>query len=354
MLSYSSLSPYQQCAISSAMVPRRLPALAALSLAISFSALAQEKACQHRILPVALRDSQNLPVPNISPADLDAKVHGKSVKILSLAPDSRPHRLVLILDASGSMGSIDGEPPRWKLAFVLARHFFERNSQKSQIALIVFNDQVNEVVDFTPENSAIAAKLQQMARDHDYAKANVKGKTALRDAILQGLQLLDHPNSADALYVLTDGGDNASTHSAADLTRRLGVTSVRVFAVLLQGGLRNHSWTPEEVSGPNELSDLSRRSGGEVLSAAAWQGDRIGLTADAEGRLKTAETLSRLYQTILQDSLLEIELPFPIAKTERWELGLSAPARRRWKDVQITYPAALLSCASEVYGSGRH
>src|SRR5260370_28942747 len=58
----------------------------------------QEVNCQRRVLPIALRDKLNLPIQGISTADFEAKVHGKPIKILSLAPDPRPHRLLLILD----------------------------------------------------------------------------------------------------------------------------------------------------------------------------------------------------------------------------------------------------------------
>jgi len=51
---------------------------------------------------------------------------------------------------------------------------------------------------------------------------------------------------------------------------------------------------------------------------------------------------------------LEIELPFPSAKNEHWELKLSDAARHQWKGAQITYPSMLLSCDLEVAGSGRH
>ena len=49
-----------------------------------------------RKVPVSFRDAQNLPLQNISVTDLEAKLHGKPVKILSLAPDPRPHRIVLL------------------------------------------------------------------------------------------------------------------------------------------------------------------------------------------------------------------------------------------------------------------
>ena len=327
---------------------RRLMVLALCARAAG----AQELSCQHRVLPIALRDEQNLPIQNVSATELEAKVHGKPVKILSLARDPRPHRIVLIMDTSGSMGSISGESSPVALEIALARHLFAVNHQKSQIALLTFNNDITEMIDFAGGNSAVGDKLQQIAYDHNYLKT--KGRTALRDAILQGLQLLDHPSSADALYVLSDGGDNASKRSAADVKQRLALTSVRLFAVLLhqESGQRNRA--PEELSGPNELYDIARKSGGEVLSAAAWHGGQIALSADPEGKLKTQETLARLYETILQNSLLEIEIPFPIAKNEHWELKLSDVARRQWKSARITYPITLISCTSEISGTGRH
>jgi hypothetical protein len=326
----------------------------AVFLLCSHAGFSQEPSCTIRKLPVSFRDEQNIPVQNISVADLEAKVRGKAVKFLSLAPDPRPHRLVLLLDTSGSMGSIAGEPPPWRLELSLARHFFAVNHQKSQIALLFFNDQVNDLIDFSQGNSAVADKLQQIDKDPSYLKKLAKGKTALRDAILLGLQLLDHPSSADALYVLTDAGDNASTHSASDLIQRLSLTSVRLFAIVIQDQQFPHNRVPEELSGPGELSDIAKKSGGEILSAAAWHAGSIALSANSEAKVKTQETLARLYQTILQDSLLEIELPFPPAKNERWDLKLSNMARRKWKGVQVTYPNTLLSCDTEVAGSGRH
>src|SRR5436190_5088193 len=155
---------------------------------------AQETTCERRSIPVALRDNHNLPIQNISITDLEGKVHGKPIKILSFAPDPRPHRLVLLLDTSGSMGSTAGESPQFALGLALARHFFDVNHQWSHIALLTFNKNVTETLDFTRGNSVVGDKLQQITSDHNYLKANVKGTTALRDAILEGLQLLDHPN----------------------------------------------------------------------------------------------------------------------------------------------------------------
>jgi hypothetical protein len=244
------------------------------------------------------------------------------------------------------MGSKADESPVFALEFALARHFFDVNRQGSQIALVIFNRDIIESIDFVEGNSAVGDKLQQISSDHTYATTKIKGRTALRDAILVGLQLLRHPTSADALYVLTDGGDNASKHSAGEVTQRLAITHVRLFAVLLRREFDNGIRAPDE-SDPDELSKIAGKSGGEILSAAAWHGTQMALSADSGAKLKSHETLVRLYQTILGNGLLEIELPFPIAKNEHWELKLSDSARRLWKGSHITYPTTLVKCNSE-------
>jgi len=297
---------------------------------------------------VYFRDAQNLPLQNVSIADLEAHFHGKPVKIVSLTPDMRPRRLVLVLDTSGSMGSESGKPALWNLELSLARHFFESNRQRARIAMLFFGDQVHDIVDFSQGNIAVAMKLQQLAEDDKYVKTKVKGKTALRDGVFQAVQLLDHPSSADAVYVLTDGADNASHRSVKDLDQRLAVSSVRLFAVLVHAQLGYRGRTPEELNGPDEFAEIAQKSGGEILTAAQWSGQSVALSANAESKTKSEETLQRLYQAIVQDSLMEVELPAPISKSERWELKLSSAARHQWKNARITYPDTLVSCNAEV------
>ncbi len=323
----------------------------------NIAAVSQEPPCTTRKLPVSFRDAQNLPLENVSVTDLEAKMHGKPMKIVSLTADSRPHRIVLVLDISASMGNIEVGTALWNLELTLARHFFDINRQRTQIALLFFNNRVTGVIDFAQGNSAVGEKLRHVAADHDYIKTHIKGHTALRDAIFQAIQMLDHPCSADAVYVMTDGVDNASHKSADELDRRLAVTSMRLFAILLQNKLRfqGPNSTPEELYNPgDELSKIARKSGGEILTAAEWRGQHVALSANAEAKLKSEETMKRLYQAILQDNLLEIELPFPNSKNEHWELKLSEAARRKWKGAHITYPDTLISCDSEVAGSARH
>jgi hypothetical protein len=328
----------------------RSPVIAA-SLLLSFSSAsfvsAQETPCSRRVLSVYVQDSQGSPIAGLVPADFEAKVHGNPVKILSVAPDTRPHRLVLIVDVSDSMYRMMGEPPRWRWEFALARHFFDVNRQKAQIALLIFSRRANEVVDFSQGNPEVDEKLRQAAKGYDYLRKDPKATTRLHDAILQGLLLFDHPSSADAIYVLTDAGDWVGiTQGAPALIQRLIAAQVRLFAVLLQREPDSGPTIPYEVDGPEEVSKIARKSGGAILSTAEWHGNRVSLSANPDGKATTQDTLTRLYQAILQDSVLEIELPFPMEKNESFQLKLSNSSGDQWKRARIMYPENLIGCGS--------
>jgi hypothetical protein len=328
---------------------RRSPAILAsllLSLYSASLASAQANSCSHRVLSVYVGDLQGSPITGLVPADFEAKVHGNPVKILSVAPDTRPHRLVLIVDVSHSMDSMGlGEPPRWRWEFALAQHFFDVNRQKAQIALLIFSRRANEVVDFSQGNPKVDQKLRQAAKGYDYLRKDPKATTRLHDAILQGLLLFDHPGSADAIYVLTDALDYVDiTHAGPASIQRLVAAQVRLFAVLLQRESGPVGKTAEETLGPEELSQIARKSGGAILSTAEWHGNRVSLSANPDGKATSQETLTRLYQAILQDSMLEIEPPFPVEKSESFQLKLSNSARDQWKRARIMYPENLIGC----------
>ena len=327
---------------------RRLLALVVLTLASSCPANGQDSACRHRTIPVAFRDAQDLPIHDLSPADLEAKFHGRSVKILSLAADTRPHRVVLALDASGSMGIAEyNTRSAWLLEPLLAADFYATVRDRSHLALHTFNEQVNEIGEFSSDNSSFERVLQKI-NDRNYAKTSVKGRTAFRDAVLRALQLFDHPTSADSVLILTDGGgDNFSRQNRSALLQGLEDSSVRLFFILIpseQHGYRNRFPQDSDLV---DLSTLARSTGGEILSAAQWQGQKVILARNSNEKITTEEALRRLYQTIVQNQLLEIELPDPGGKRAQFELRLTASALKRWRNAQLTYPETLSGCGRE-------
>jgi hypothetical protein len=98
----------------------------AAMLLVLWPACSAAQECQNRSAPVAFRNAQNYPIRTISVADLQAKVHGKPVKIVSLGPDRCPRRVVLLMDTSGSMHGIDKDSNLWSLELQFARHYLLR------------------------------------------------------------------------------------------------------------------------------------------------------------------------------------------------------------------------------------
>src|SRR5260370_6671141 len=132
--------------------------LFALFVVSSLPATAQDASCLHRTLPITVHDSHWLQFHGLTAEDFQAKLRGQRVKILSLHPDTRPHRIVVLLDTSGSMrGEESGK--EWKLASSVAAHFSQANLKSTSPALFLFSDKVLEQIDFPQCTSAIANHL---------------------------------------------------------------------------------------------------------------------------------------------------------------------------------------------------
>jgi hypothetical protein len=87
----------------------------------------------------------------------------------------------------------------------------------------------------------------------------LKGKTALYGAILTAVKALEPADPGDAIYVITDAGENASEARASAVEKALGTSRIRLFAVILTD---RPLTTPEEQEGWAKITDMSRDSGG--------------------------------------------------------------------------------------------
>ncbi len=66
---------------------------------------AQQESCREQTVPVSVYDSKGLRVPDLTPADFEGSYLGKSIRVSSVSPEQGPHRVMLLLDTSGSMGA---------------------------------------------------------------------------------------------------------------------------------------------------------------------------------------------------------------------------------------------------------
>ncbi len=315
--------------------------LFALFVVSPLHATAQDASCLHRTLPITVHDSHWLQFHGLTPEDFQAKFRGQPVKILSLHPDTRPHRIVVLLDTSGSMrGEVSGK--EWKLASSVAAHFGQANLKSTSLALFLFSDKVLEQIDFAQGNSVIANRLLNIWSDPTYVKKNVRGTTALFDTISSALRSLGGSGYSDSVYVISDGGDNHSRSSFGNVRNALAAAGVRLHVTLLAPESLS---SPQESMGAKDLSDLVMESGGLlVCPLGRTHTGYLSYDLAEDQRRALATQLSLMYLGMTNNDVIEIELPRPVDKLREWTLELFPATKKLYNDLWIAYPQQLAPC----------
>jgi len=287
------------------------------------------------------------PVADVPASSFRGTFRGKPVRVLSATQDPGPRRIVVMLDASGSMGQ---PPGKWQLAHGAAREIVLTSPAEYQIAFLIFADKVDRVVGFPEGRKAATDGLAALEPGRGWIP---KGKTALFDAILEGLELLGSARPGDVIYVITDGEDSASRAKPDKVERALLATRVRLFALgLLDPRARG---LPQGAGGPapgvvpdrpdplgssrfptrdelirsSPLHDFAEDTGGALFTVE-------GYSFEGKRQAELNLSLRRLYSQMTQFYRLEVALTEPIDKPGRWKLKL---VDDNGKEVKLWHPA---------------
>ncbi len=138
-----------------------------------------------------------------------------------------PFSVMMVLDRSGSMigGAIDSA----KLAAADLIHYMD--STQDEVGLLAFSTTPQLLQGMTASPSALLTQVDSI---------HASGATALWDACYVGLGELiaNGTRQRRSLLVLTDGGDNSSTWTVAEVIARANQNGIRIFTVGL-GALVN-------------------------------------------------------------------------------------------------------------------
>jgi hypothetical protein len=187
--------------------------------------------------------------------DIKVEADGKQVPIVSLLLDAHPRRIVLMLDSSESVRA-SPQQSGWGLAIAAAGYAAYVVPASASSQLVTFSDAMRrESNDF--ENAKV---VQQ--KIFDLAKIKPKGRTSLFDSIHQVIAEFKELQFGDAIYIVTDGGDNKSRVSRQKLMRELISRGIRVFVFLVQQGSPQ---TEEERSGASDMYGFAESTGGAVV-----------------------------------------------------------------------------------------
>ena len=316
---------------------RPIPTLALIGLAafVETTAWSQESSCLRRTLPLTLENSQGFPLDGLSTADVETRFPAAAtVKVLSIVPDERPHRIVIMVDASGSMAN------KWGEVLAPALGLAETALPNTKMALLIFKGKVEERISFSQGQDVIAERLRQIRSMAKARGQTASGRTALFGSLFIGLQLLETPTSADTLYLISDGADNTSHARFRDVAQRLSASGVRLFVSLVVGQYGNRSPTSEEANGPLDIGDLVRKTGGKINTPFGQ-----GVPTKLEEAQRLAQAMKRFYAAMAQNYRLEVELPTTLDKPTSWELRFSEEGKSRWKNARVNYPTQLAACS---------
>jgi len=205
------------------------------------------------------RTGTRLVVLNVSVFDKDGKIvkdlgksaftiyeNGEKQTLNVFRQDDVPISLGLIIDNSASMTDKRDRVASAALAMVKA------SNPDDEVFIINFNEKAVLAEDFTSDVKDLEKALRNL---------DAKGETAMRDALLLGIEHLRHSGHRDkkVLLVVTDGEDNSSVETQAHLVEVGQKNDVIIYAIGLLGAEE-----PESAArARKQLTELTEQTGGQ-------------------------------------------------------------------------------------------
>jgi len=211
------------------------------------------------VLNAVVRDRRGRSISDLQQADFEVYEDGVFQEIRFFSHEDIPVAAGLVVDHSGSM--------RRKLSEVslAARTFAESSNPGDQIFVVNFNEAVFLGLPATVRFTGDAGELERAI-----SGAPATGKTALYDAIVAALkQLKTCTLDKKVLVVISDGGDNASTHNldSASSMRTIRTAIPRCSAAWQTGPADSHSSPMKPALSPPSAPVLRSTSGINTPSA---------------------------------------------------------------------------------------
>lgn len=266
------------------------------------------------------RTDTRLVVLNVSVFDKDGKIirdlpksaftvyeNGEKQTVSVFRQEDVPISLGLIIDNSASMTDKRDRVASAALALVKA------SNPDDEVFIINFNESAVLAKDFTNNIKDLENALRNL---------NAKGETAMRDALLLGIEHLRHHAHKDkkVLVVITDGEDNSSVETQTHLIEVAQQNDVIIYAVGLLGAEE-----PESAArAKKQLSELTQQTGGQ-----SWFPNDVGEIAN-----------------ITPDIAHEIRNQYVVAYTPT---NLAADGSYRKIRVDVNVPGALVRTRAGYY-----
>jgi len=313
------------------MSPYRLAGILLLSLPLCSVGQAKQD-CSDEAIIVSVLDRAGAPVKDLVADNFRIAFRGRPAKLTSVAyRENLQARVVVLLDVSGSMKG-ELSPGKWRTALAATSDFLSSAPPQTQITLVAFNTKVERIFAATDGRGPIQDWL---SKPEVQRGAVLKGGTALYGAILGALHALTPPQPGDAIYVITDGGDNRSAEGQKKVLRALGESGVRLFGFLVTGS----SHSEEERIGPIELDDLARHAGGLISTTTPYNAG-VGWSSSYDfghDSIARERLFTRAVQAAISDFYV-IGIKSGDPELKHLKVNVVTPDGKLRKDLTMSYP----------------
>ena len=201
------------------------------------------------LVPVTITDPMNRLVTGLEKENFQLFEGSSAQEIRTFSSEDAPVSLGVIFDSSGSMSS---KMDRAKEAVI---EFFKTANPQDEFFMITFNDEPDEITDFTNSVDDIQNRL---------VFAVPRKRTALLDAIYMGVSKMRQAKyPKKALLIISDGGDNHSRYTENEIKSVVKEADVMVYAI---GIYDRYASAVEERLGPQLLSEITELTGGRAFT----------------------------------------------------------------------------------------
>jgi Ca-activated chloride channel family protein len=203
------------------------------------------------LVPVSVSDRWDRLVTGLGKESFRIYDDNIEQEIRHFASEDTPVSIALVFDASGSMES---KLDKAKAALV---EFVRESNPEDEFLLIEVHDHPFLLVPFTSDAGEIQNRLPLLKSG---------GRTALLDAICIALDEMKHArHSRKAIFIISDGGDNASRYHEREVKRRIREADVQIYSIGILAPAAYRWNFPDELSGPRLLSDIAGQTGGRFV-----------------------------------------------------------------------------------------
>ncbi len=234
------------------------------------------------VLNATVRDQKGRVASDLREQDFEVFEDGVRQSIRLFRHEDLPVTVGLVIDHSGSMR------PKLGSVTAAARTFIQSSSPEDQMFVVNFNENVTLGL---PAATPFTNRSDELAKAISDAPAT--GKTALYDAVLKAREwMAGASRDKKVLIVISDGGDNASTHTLGDLLQAGAKSNIQVYTIGI--------FDPDDPDkNPSVLRQLAAASGGEAFIPAGLS-DVVSVCESIARDIRTQYTLGYLSSAATQ------------------------------------------------------